>query len=64
MLRLFVFVETIKQETIHGLHMQLTDGKYQIVSPPLLCQSEGNKEGVSSRLLINFRSRDFIPTIW
>ena len=63
MLHLFTFVESAKQELHHGLHTQLTDGKYQIVSPPLECQSDDNKEGVSSRLLINFRSLDFIPTV-
>jgi len=63
MMRLFTFAETVKQELHHGLHTQLTDGKCQVVSPPLLCQSDDNKEGVSSRLLINFRSIDFIPTI-
>lgn len=63
MMRLFTFAETVKQELHHGLHTQLTDGKCQVVSPPLLCQSDDNKEGVSSRLLINFRSIDFIPAI-
>lgn len=63
MLRLFTFAERVKQELHHGLHTQLTDGKSQVVSPPLLCQSDENKEGVSSRLLINFRSIDFIPTV-
>lgn len=61
-MKLFSFVESAKQELRHGLHTQLTDGKCQIVSPPLVCQSDdGEKEGVSSRLLINFRSIDFIP---
>lgn len=63
-MKLFAFVESAKQELHHGLHTQLTDGKNQIVSPPLLCQSDDNKEGVSSRLLINFRSLDFIPAFW
>lgn len=63
MLKLISFVNAAKEELHHGLHTQLVDGKRQVVSPPLECQSEDNKEGVSSRLLINFRSHDFIPAI-
>lgn len=63
MMRLFTFIEGAKQALHHGLHTQLVDGKCQVVSPPLPCQSEDNKEGVSSRLLINFRCIDFIPTV-
>lgn len=64
MMKLFAFVESAKIELHHGLHTQLTDGKSQIVSPPLECQAEDNKEGVGSRLLINFRSIDFVPAFW
>lgn len=63
MMQFFVFIEEVKQATSHGLHSQLVDGKYHVVSPALPCQANDAKEGVSTRLLINFRSFDFIPTV-
>lgn len=60
MIRFFHFAESVKQELHHGLHTQLQDGRYMVVSTPLPCDTV---EGKSTRLLMPFRSHDFIPAV-